>query len=249
MPTLVAHGLDARTIDGVGVWTKPLKFHLALVAYCLTLAFYARFVPRAVREGRAWRSWTAVVIGAILAEIAWLTYAASLGERSHFNTTDPALAAVYPVMGVLAAILTTATAQYAWAIHRRATGLAPAVKGGLVLGLGLTLPLTLVTAFYLSAGTGHHVPPGAEGTIVGTGGVDASGLALFGWSRTEGDLRVAHFLATHALHAVPLLALALASLGWTGRWAARAAALAWTLLVGVAFVGAIQGRPLLGAIG
>jgi len=250
VPTLVAHGLDARTIDGVGVWAKPLKFQLALGVYCLTLAFYARFVPRRVRDGRGWRAFTALVIAAVLIEAAWVAGAAFLGERAHYNFTHALLAPAYPVMGLLATVLTAATAQYAWAMHRH-THLSPAaLKGGLVLGLGLTLPLTLATAFYLSAGAGHHVVAGvAEGVIRGSGGVDAGGLALFGWSRGDGDLRVAHFFATHALHGVPLLALALASLGWKGRGAARAAALAWTSLVGFAFVEALAGYPFLGGLG
>ena len=37
-PTLLAMALDARTLDGVNVWIKPLKFEIALELYLGTLA-------------------------------------------------------------------------------------------------------------------------------------------------------------------------------------------------------------------
>jgi len=43
-----------------------------------------------------------------------------------------------------------------------------------------------------------------------------------GWSRDGGDLRVAHFFATHALHVMPLFALVAGHLpGLPGKWAVR----------------------------
>ena len=244
LPIAVLMQLDARVIDGVGVWAKPLKFHLALALYALTLAFMARWVPPATLASRRWRVFTGVVIACIALEIVWIGTAAALGLRSHYNATQLPLVVVYPLMGVLATILTAATAQYAWAIHRNpVTGLSPAGKGGLVWGLGLTLPLTLLTAFTLSAGTGHHFEPGG---VLGTGGSDAGGAPLFGWSRGHGDGRVPHFLATHAMHAVPLVALAFAGLGLHGAWAGRTAAALWSAAVLGAFAATLAGRSLVG---
>ena len=259
VPTFAALLLDARTIDDISGWTKPLKFQLALSVYAGTLAFYARFIRETVRDDRLWRLFTALVVFCIFAETAWLVFAAGLGERAHFNTSHALLTPVYPVMGILATILTAATAQFAWGIHRHATRLEPALRSGLVWGLGLTLPLTLVTAFWLSTGAGHHVEPGAiadvlangpaAGTSVnplaGTLGSDANGATLFGWARENGDLRVAHFFATHAMHGVPLLALVFAALGAKGAWSGRIAAFGWTALVAATFAQALAGRPFL----
>ena len=249
-PTATAALLDTRAIDGIGVWAKPLKFELALAAYAFSLAFFARYVPGPVRARRAWRTMEAAASTAIVLEIAWLVAAASLGERAHFNASHPVLMPLYPVMGILATVLTSATAMFAWAIHRHERGLPPVLRAGLVWGLGLTLPLTIVTAFWLSNGTGHHIAADMAGaSLLGAPGDDRGGLWLFGWSRDGGDLRVAHFLATHAMHAVPLLALAAWWMGRTGAGPARLAALGWTALVAAAFAQALAGRPFLPLIG
>jgi hypothetical protein len=111
------------------------------------------------------------------------------------------------------------------------------VRTGLVWGLGLTLLLTLVTAQTL-ADMGSHWTGGTPS--------DAGGLWLVGWSRDGGDLRAAHFFATHAMHAVPLLALACARLfGPEAKTPVRLTALAYTGFVAIVFVQALRGHPLI----
>jgi hypothetical protein len=135
-------------------------------------------------------------------------------------------------------LLTSASATLAWAIHRHPAGdLSAALRTGLVWGLGLTLPLTLVTAQTL-ADMGSHWIGGTPS--------DAGGLFLFGWSRDGGDLRAAHFFATHAMHAIPLAALACGRLfGPTAQAPVRFAALAYVGLVAFVFFQALRGVPLI----
>ena len=58
-----------------------------------------------------------------------------------------------------------------------------------------------------------------------------------GWSREVGDLRLPHFLATHALHVVPLA-------GLTGnRGVVWGTALGWTALTLWCFARALMGLP------
>ena len=240
LPLLGAHALDARLLQGIGIWIKPLKFHVALVVYLLTLAFFARFASAEVR-GRPWWRWheRAVVLAVVL-ELLWIGGAAALGTRSHFNESTPLAGTLYTFMGVAAVVLTSACATLAWALHRHPAGnVSPAVRTGLVWGLGLTLALTLVTAQTLS-GMGSH--------WIGGTASDAGGLFLFGWSRDGGDLRAAHFLATHSMHAVPLAAVACARLfGPAARAAVRFAALAYVGLVALVFSQALRGLPLIAA--
>ena len=152
LPTATAAVLDDRLFQGVDIWEKPLKFQFALAVYLLTLAFYARWLPDGLTARTGYRLYAGVVMAAIAAEVVWITGAAAYGTASHFNESVPLLAALYPVMGVLAVVLTSATAVYAVGIARnRADRPGPAARTALVLGLGLALPLTLVTAGTLGA--------------------------------------------------------------------------------------------------
>lgn len=241
LPTGFAALVDMREFNGVGVWEKPFKFELALVIYLLTLVFFARFLPLGTTERRWYRIYAGVAAGAMLLEMTWIAAAAGLGTASHFNTS-PMGAAIYSLAGLGAVILTTPPAVYAVLIWRnRQTGLSPALKESLVLGLGLVLPLTLVTAGTMAQMGGHEV-----GGIPG----DANSLFLMGWSREGGDLRVAHFFATHALHVIPLVGLLVAGLAErTGRMWVRLAAVAYVGFVGWTFIQALEGRPFLAWIG
>ncbi len=236
VPLLVALTLDPRLFQGESVWIKPLKFHAALVIYAGTLAFYARWLPRSWQESRSWRLYLGVVAACVLGEILWIGAAAAMGTASHFNQTG-VWGVLYGVMGLMAVMLTSPSLAFAVAIARNpSTGLDPALRLSLVLGLGLTFVLTLVTAGTMASGAGHHV------------GIPVTGarLAVMGWSREVGDLRAAHFFATHALHGVPLAGLAALALpaGWRGR-AVWAAALLFSAFVLAVFVQALAGRPFL----
>jgi hypothetical protein len=238
LPLLGALALDERLFQGVNVWVKPLKFHVALVIYLLTLAAYARFATPELRARPWWRWHERAVVVAVVLELIWIGGAAALGTGSHFNDSTPLAGALYSFMGVAALVLTSASATLAWAIHRHPAGhLSAAVRTGLVWGLGLTLLLTLVTAQTL-ADMGSHWTGGTPS--------DAGGLWLLGWSRDGGDLRAAHFFATHAMHAIPLLALACARLfGPEAKIPVRLTALAYTGFVAIVFFQALRGQPLI----
>lgn len=240
LPLFGALALDTRIFQGINVWIKPLKFHAALFVYLVTLAVFARFASTEV-TGRPWWRWheRAVVLAVVL-ELIWIGGAASLGVASHFNESTPLWTAAYSLMGVGAIVLTSASATLAWAIHSHSAGhLSPVVRTGLVWGLGLTLPLTLITAGTLSDMGSHWIGGTAS---------DAGGLFLMGWSRDGGDLRVAHFFATHAMHALPLVALLCAkAFGERSLAPVHFAALAYVGLVAGVFVQALMGRPFLAA--
>jgi hypothetical protein len=237
-PTLFARSVDQRTFLGIDVWQKPLKFQFALVVYLLTLAFFARYIAPETRARRWYRVYSGAVVAAIMTEIAWIGGAAMLGTGSHFNQAG-AGAVLYPVMGVVAVFLTSATMVYAVLIARNPdTGLPPVLREAVVLGLALVLPLTLVTAGTMSQ-MGSH--------LVGGSGSDAGGLALMGWARDGGDLRVAHFFATHSMHIVPLFGLvALTLFEPRNRAPVRLFAAGFTLFVAFTFAQALSGRPFIG---
>lgn len=227
-PLLTAMALDPRQFQGESIWLKPVKFHIALAIYLGTLAFYARFMPEAARATRFWHWHVRAVVFSVLAEVVWIGAAAAMGTASHFNTAPP-WSAIYPVMGFLATVLTSASLVMGLAIRK--ADLPAGLRLSLVLGLVLTFVLTLVTAGTMSDMGTHFVGQPATGWS----------LPVLGWSREVGDLRVAHFFATHAMHALPLLGWLLAD-RTAPVWAA--AGLYTALVLGL-FVQALSGIPVI----
>lgn len=197
-PLLLLALVDTRTINDVGVWIKPIKFHVAIAVYLGTLAWYAGWIDRRWMRRPWYRLFVTVLVASTVIELAWLSAAATLGVPSHFNRTHPVFAALYPLMGVLAVTLTTGTLFYAALIARhRSDALATPRRHAVIAGLVASFALTVVIAGQLSSMDSHWI-----------GGTrsDADGLPLLGWSRDGGDLRAAHFFALHAMQLVPLAA-------------------------------------------
>ncbi len=236
LPVIAAMALDARQFDGESIWLKPLKFHVALVIYIATLAFFARYLPASWHGSSLWNGYLVIVTVSILFEIVWIGGAAALGTASHFNVATPVANLGYSLMGVAAVTLTSASLVMGIGIWRNAaSGLPPALHLAVALGLILTFVLTLPVAGTMASNLSHHI--GAS--------VTGARLPILGWSREVGDLRAPHFMATHALHALPVA-------GWLfhrllpaplGVPAVVAAAAGFALLVAVMFAGALAGRP------
>ena len=190
---------DTRTLDGVPVWMKPLKFSLSFVVFFGTLALVEPRLSPAVRGGRALRLLGWIAAAAFLSEMAYMFYQAGRAEASHFNFSTPFHQAMYTVMGVGAVSLIAVAAGFGWIVRRdRGADLGPALREAIWLGCLLTFVLTLIVAGYMSSGTGHFVGVHPDG---------APTLPLLGWSGVTGDLRPAHFASIHAMQALPLLAL------------------------------------------
>ncbi|AOG11183.1 hypothetical protein [Agrobacterium sp. RAC06] len=242
LPSLVALSLDDRLINGISVWSKPLKFQASLAMMLLTLILLLPLIEARTRAGLG--VFLASLMAAITAngEVFYITLQAARGRASHFNDSTPFEAMAYSVMGAGAALLVLSSLVIGVYILLRPR---PDAPSGLLLGAGWGLVLgsiaTLITAFALGSGEidgpGHWV-----------GGIktDVGGLPLFGWSRTGGDLRVPHFFATHIMQALPILGLGLDR--FTPRLARPGIALGALISIAVVvgtFVQAVQGRPFL----
>lgn len=237
IPLLAAAALDTRDFLNAPIWQKPLQFHLALGTYIVTLAFFARFLPQGLTT-RNWRIFGSVVTFCILAELVWVGGAAAFGTASHFNTDDAVMGTIYGLMGLFAVILTSPSLVMGIAIWRnKNTGLNPALHLSIALGLILTFILTLIAAGTMSSMPAH---------LIGTP-ITHESVPILDWSREVGDLRTAHFFATHALHALPIAGLiAGRALSPTiARATVWLSAAAYAALVAFAMVQAFQGHPFL----
>jgi hypothetical protein len=238
VPTAIALCLDDRSLQGEPLWEKPLKFEIGLVLYLATLAWFAGWLPSGTTCRGAYRIFAALVVLGVAAEMVWLLYAAANGVASHFNKDQPVLRAIYPVMGLIAILLTSATLVYAWLIWRgERNRLDPAFRLSVVIGLSATFAATVLVAGAMAAGQGHFIGAAAE----------KQGMAILGWARNGGDLRVAHFFATHAVHALPIV-------GWLAgktlpptiaKIAVVAFATLYLAFIGWTFAEALKGRPFL----
>lgn len=228
--------VDPRVLaSGVNVWVKPVKFLVSVGVFALTAAWFFGYIRPERRSALLPRTVVVMLIGAGSLELLWIGWQAGNGLESHFNNDTPFYDMMYSLMGLFAVILIGSTLPLAWEIARRpAAGTRSDFIAAVVTGLLLTFLLGGGLGGYMSAQPGHDV--GATGGHV----------PLFGWNRSGGDLRVAHFLGIHAQQAIPLLGALVG--GWSGRarWTALGAGtLAYVALALAVFAQAVAGRPLL----
>jgi hypothetical protein len=193
VPALVASALDPRTLNGVGVWVKPLKFMASVSLYALTTAWLLGDLPRERRGSAAERAIVAVVLAMGIFEVGYITLQGALGQASHFNNDSTFHTVMYALMGVGALSLNATALPLAWLMARHGGALPPAYRLATVLGLILT--------FVGGAGAGIAISQHEGPTIGALAG--GAVLPLLGWSATGGDLRVAHFLGVHAQQVLP----------------------------------------------
>ena len=157
-PTALALMVDGRTLNGIPVWIKPLKFQLSVGLYLLTLAWLFGALPEPAREGRAARILKRVALATGAFEIAYITLQAGQGLASHYNVGDAVPRLMYSLMGVAAVALTAVSPGLAVLLARhRPRHWSAAFRLSVVLGLVLTFVLGAGAGAVLSAGDGHWI--------------------------------------------------------------------------------------------
>jgi hypothetical protein len=236
MLAIAAQAIDTRTLEsGVGVWVKPAKFFFSVGIFALTAAWFFGYVRPDRRQSLLMRGSAAVLIAAGTFELAYICWQAAHGLESHFNTSSPFHTIMYALMGVGAVFLVGTTLPLAWEIARRpAAGLQRSFVAAVVIGLVLTFLLGGGLGGYMSSQSGHSVGP--------VGGH----VALFGWNRLGGDLRVAHFFGIHAEQAIPILAALTCGASARVRWLVLSlGTLGYCTITLAVFAQAVAGRALI----
>ena len=219
--------VDVREFNGANVWMKPAKFFLSISLHFATIAWALSFASEAVRRSRlvTWTSW-AIVISAWY-ELIYISFRAARGEASHFNTGTFSNAILYQLMALGAVVLVVGAAIIGWAIWRRMPK--SIWTESIALGFGLAAVLALVVGFTLGGNSGHWIGGDMN---------DATGLPIFKWSTTGGDLRVSHFIGLHAMQIVPFAALS------GRRSVVYGVALLTAIATALTYVQALSGTPL-----
>lgn len=220
---------ETRVVEGQAAWAKPAKFALSFVVFFATLAWVEARLSETWRESRLMRGVAGVMAAAMVGEMAYIIAMGAQGQGSHFNFATPFHEVMYTLMGIGAFLLVLGVAVVGVVVLRDgAATFSPAMRTAVGLGFVLSCVLTVVTAFTMGA-VGRHVGLHPDGGAV---------IPLVGWSAVVGDLRPAHFLALHAMQAVPLAALV-----WDRRGVMWVACV-WTGVTLAVYAQALMGMPL-----
>ena len=179
---------DARTLREVGIWVKPMKFMAATAVFAWTTVWLTQLVNTAVTHGQAYKRISLLLFVTSLFEVVYITYQASHGAASHYNTSDPWHAFMFGLMAVAAVGLTASQGWLAWELwKKRRESRLTVTSWGVIIGLMFTFVLSTVSGFML----GGNQPPAGPG------------LPVVGWHLHQ-DIRPSHFLGVHAQQLIPL---------------------------------------------
>lgn len=192
----VLQWLDPREFNGINLWVKPGKFYISMALHFFTVAWALSLVDVKHRASGVTLWMIAALVFCAWAEHAYITYRAAMGEASHFNVGTPLSAALYSTMAIFAIVLVIAPAVIGLILWRKEPGNLWAF--GVAIGFSIAAVLSIVVGITLGGNSSHWI--GGDLT-------DATGLPIFKWSTTGGDLRVSHFIALHAAQAIPFAAL------------------------------------------
>jgi hypothetical protein len=179
---------DARTLRDVGIWVKPMKFMASTALFAWTTVWVTALANTALTQGQAYMGICTLLVVTSLFEVAYITYQASQGAASHYNTSDPWHTFMFGLMAIAAVGLTASQGWLAWEIWKaRGTSPLSVTAWSVIIGLTLTFVLSTISGFLL----GGNQPPAG------------SGLPLVGWHLYK-DIRPSHFLGVHAQQLIPL---------------------------------------------
>ncbi len=197
---MIMYQVDTTFVLGVNAWLKPLKFFLSAAIFLWTMGWFA-FYLQSAKKVRTY-SWVLVIVFAF--ELLVITWQAAKGRLSHFNISTPFDTALFQAMGIAITVMTLWTLYINYLFFRQKEfGISETYLWGIRLGI-LFFSIFAFEGGIMAARLAHTV-----------GNVDGSpGLPLLNWSKTYGDLRVAHFFGIHSLQILPLIGLYLCTKRW-----------------------------------
>ena len=196
---LIIGRIDQRRLGGDPIWSKPMKFSLSLCVHFATFGVITHALPQSIRDSVGLQFTAIISAAAGLFEVAYISFQAARGRHSHFNTRTAFEGAMAMLMGVGAilvlvpaivigfTVLTGPLPQWSWAL-----------RAGVIAGLWCGSALTLTTGMAMGA---------VQNRLVAGAPRPSRTVWLTGWSLDGGDMRPAHFLATHMMQGIPLVAL------------------------------------------
>lgn len=187
---LIVSFFDDRTLLGINIWIKPMKFCISIAIFSWTMAWFLHYLPQ--RKKVKTISYTIIIM--LLLEQFLIISQAARGETSHFNITTVYNAVVFQIMGI-AILVNTIMVIWAFFLIGKSHGLPKGYLRGIRLGM-LIFIFASFEGYLMAANMGH--------TINASDGQE--GYFFLNWAKDYGDLRIFHFLGLHALQVIPLFA-------------------------------------------
>ncbi len=213
-------------VYGVNAWYKPFKFAFSTLTFAWAMAWYCYYLPN---FNVNLFNWSIIVLLGF--EIAYIALQAGRGQLSHYNLSTPVYSVLFSMMALAASAVTIYTAYVGYLFFSNSF---PELPTYYVWAIRLSIILFVIFSFEgfaMGSRLSHTV--GAPN--------DNSNLFILGWSKTVGDLRVAHFIGMHALQVLPVLSFYVLK----NTKLTIAVAILYGLLALLTLVQALKGKPLL----
>ena len=177
-------------VYGVNAWYKPFKFAFSTLTFAWAMAWYCSYLPN---FNASIFNWTVIILLGF--EIAYIALQAGRGQLSHYNQSTPVYAALFSMMALAASAVTIYTAYVGYLFFSNSF---PELPTYYVWAIRLSIVLFVIFSF-----EGFAMGSRLSHTVGAAN--DNSNLLIVGWSKTFGDLRVAHFIGMHALQIIPIV--------------------------------------------
>jgi hypothetical protein len=212
-------------VYGVNAWYKPFKFAFSTLTFAWAMAWYCYYLPN---FNVNLFNWSIIVLLGF--EIAYIALQAGRGQLSHYNLSTPVYSVLFSMMALAASAVTIYTAYVGYLFFSNSF---PELPTYYVWAIRLSIILFVIFSFEgfaMGSRLSHTV--GAPN--------DNSNLFILGWSKTVGDLRVAHFIGMHALQVLPVLSFYVLK----NTKLTIAVAIVYGLLALLTLLQALKGKPL-----
>ena len=178
-------------VYNVNAWYKPFKFAFSTFLFSWAMAWYCHYL---INFNSNLFNWSVIILLGF--EIIYIAIMASKGQTSHYNLSTPFYSTMFSLMALAATLVTLYTAYIGLLFFNQSF---PDLPDYYVWAIRLSIIIFVIFSFEgfaMGSRLSHTV--GLEN--------DNSNLFIVGWSKTVGDLRVAHFIGMHALQVLPILA-------------------------------------------
>ena len=230
--------LVPATFHGINPWIKPIKFSLSFSTFATTITLFLLALRIPEWQLKLARRVIAVSVAFEIFSLGAQAWRSVYAAGSH-TLLDGFLTQMTNGMVMINTAIVTAMFFLLCADRVHSSLVDRPMLAALRSSIAIFLVGNAVGGYMLARGS--HTVGAPDG---------GRGLPFLNWSTIGGDLRIAHFIAIHAIQIVPLFAYVLAQMApiptvRQRKFAVIALAIAVALAVGATFLQAAMGRPLL----